>query len=482
MTPAEARDLPLLIVEDNDDVVAALELLCALHEIPALVARSPDAALMVLAREPCGAVLQDMNFARELTSGREGAALFRAIRARYPGLPVILMTAWTSLEMAVALVKEGADDYVAKPWGDAALVARVRSALERGRASSGRLEFASEAMRKLVDLAHRVAASDAAVLITGPNGSGKERVAELLHERSGRKGPLVRVDTGALPETLLEAELFGAEAGAYTGAMRRREGLFEAARGGTLFLDEIANLPLSGQAKLLRVLESGEYHRLGSTKVERAEVRVVAATNADLGALVERGSFRQDLFFRLAVVELRVPPLRDRLDDIAPLAEHFLRLHGGEGRVLSPGAHAALLAHAWPGNVRELSNRVRRALLVSSAPSLGASDLELDEPAASPEGVVTIAAAGPLGAQGTSTPTAVIDDAALEFEEGGEVEGEGVEADGGEGAGSRDELIAALERHGGVIAKAAASLGLSRQAFYRRLRRHGLRFERQLRR
>jgi DNA-binding NtrC family response regulator len=473
VAPAEAQALPLLIVEDNDDVVAALELLFALHEIPALVARSPDAALACLAREPCGAVLQDMNFGRDLTSGREGATLFRAIRARYPGLPVILMTAWTSLEMAVALVKEGADDYLAKPWSDAALVARVRSALERGRAGAGGLEFASGAMRRLVDLTLRVAAAGAPVLITGPNGSGKGRLAELLHEHSGRRGPLVRVDTGALPETLLEAELFGAEAGAYTGATRRREGLFAAARGGTLFLDEIANLPLSGQVKFLRVLESGEYYRLGSSKVEYAEVRVVAATNADLGALVERGVFRQDLFFRLAVIELRVPPLRERPEDVVLLAEHFLRLHGGEGRSLTPGAHAALLAHAWPGNVRELSNRVRRALLLSSSPALGAADLELAEATSSaPEGAFATEPSGDGGLEFDEAPPGS-DDAP---------EGDAPEAEAGEGSSARDELIAALERHGGVIAKAAASLGLSRQAFYRRLESHGLRFERRLRR
>ncbi len=326
-------------------------------------------------------VVQDMNFHADTTSGEEGVALFRAIRERAPDLPVILLTAWTHLPTAVELVKAGAADYLSKPWDDTKLLATVENLLELGestrevtrlrserRAHRSALSehfdlrgivFASSAMERLIDLACQVARADVPVLITGPNGAGKERIAEIVHANSAVKsGPFVIVNCGALPSELIEAELFGAEAGAYTGANKAREGRFELADGGTLLLDEIGNLPLSGQMKLLRILETGQFERLGSSKTRQVKVRVLSATNADLSAMIRAGTFREDLYYRLNVIELALPPLASRPDDILPLAEHFL----GGSATLSPEARTALLDYAWPGNVRELKNALAASL------------------------------------------------------------------------------------------------------------------------
>jgi DNA-binding NtrC family response regulator len=437
----EATSPYLLVVEDSKAVRAALELLFAIHDIPAVFVASADEALARLKEQSECVVLSDMNFSADRTSGEEGARLFRAIRANHPNVLVILMTAWASLEMAVALVKEGAEDYITKPWDDDALLDRLRSALGRVRGSSSEagLVYVSEAMTRAVELAKRVAGSDAPVLLTGPNGSGKERIAEIIHAGSLRAARVfLRVDVGALPESLLEAELFGADAGAYTGATRRREGLFEAAEGGTLFLDEIGNLPLSGQAKLLRVLESGDYRRLGSAKAQRADVRVIAATNVNLPRAIAEGTFREDLYFRLAVIQVRVPPLSERRDDILPLAEHFLRVFGQGSYTLDAGAIEALQLHGWPGNVRELENRVRSALVVTRSRILDATALGL----------------GPVESTRLSL----------------------------EGDDSERRLIeAALDECEGVVVRAAVRLGISRQTLYRKMQRLGIQLERRVR-
>jgi DNA-binding NtrC family response regulator len=329
-------------------------------------------------------VIQDMNFTADTTSGEEGVALFRAIRERHPDLPVILLTAWTHLETAVELVKAGAADYLAKPWDDNKLLATVENLLElsestrevsrsrrerRQRSDQLRknyqldgLVFASDAMARTLELACQIARSEVPVLITGPNGAGKERIAAIVHANSTvRRGPFIAVNCGALPGELIEAELFGADAGAYTGANKAREGRFELADGGTLFLDEIGNLPLSGQVKLLRVLETGQYERLGSGRTRQVKVRVLSATNADLKAMVRAGTFREDLYYRLNVIEVNLPPLCERSDDILPLAEFFL---GGRAE-LGDAARELLLGYPWPGNVRELKNAIERAALLS---------------------------------------------------------------------------------------------------------------------
>jgi DNA-binding NtrC family response regulator len=440
----------ILVIDDSEAVRTAFDVLLSLHGARVLTADSPGAGLAALAREPVDLVIQDMNFRRELTSGEEGVALFREIRARLPQLPVILLTAWTHLEMAVELVRAGASDYVAKPWDDTRLLTSVRNLLDLGRARAEaeawhrrrraarealeeRFELAgivyeSEAMHTLVSMATQVAHAEVPVLITGPNGVGKEVLADIVQANSERaERPYFKVNLGALPNELIEAELFGTEAGAFTGA-RARAGRFEAADGGTLFLDELGTLSAGGQAKLLRVLQTGEFERLGSNQTRRARVRVIAATNTNLRQAIRAGSFREDLFYRLNVIELEVPALAERRDDILPLARHFLE----PGFQLTPEAEEALLRYPWPGNVRELQNAIRRACLLAAARAVGVADLALP---AAPDG-------------GTEEP----------------------ELD-------RANIEQALERARGVVARAARDLGLSRQALYRRMEKLGLRTE-----
>ncbi|MFZ3290423.1 MAG: sigma-54 dependent transcriptional regulator, partial [Telluria sp.] len=397
----------VLIIDDNAAVAIALEVLFSLHEIDALRAASPQEGLALLARTPVDLVIQDMNFTADTTSGAEGIDLFREIRKRHPDLPVILLTAWTQLDAAVDLIKAGAADYLSKPWNDSRLLASVTNLIELGqanRALAQRLRrelrqkreleqgfdlrgmvWQDPATERVLHLACQVARADVPVLISGPNGTGKERIAEIIQANSAvREGPFVVLNCGALPAELIEAELFGAEAGAYTGASRAREGKFEAADGGTLFLDEIGNLPLAGQMKLLRVLETGRFERLGSNRERQVKVRVISATNADLGAMMRAGTFREDLFYRLNVIELRLAPLAARPADILPLAASFL----AKGKSLHASAQAALLAHPWPGNVRELKNVMARASLLASCDLIKAADLglpNLSVPSAEPE-------------------------------------------------------------------------------------------------
>jgi DNA-binding NtrC family response regulator len=439
----------VLIVDDNPAVGEALSLALSLHEIRPLVALDPAQGLALLERERVDVVIQDMNFSADTTSGEEGIALFRQIRQRHPDLPVILLTAWTHLETAVELVKAGAADYLAKPWDDTKLIASLENLLElsestrevsrarnerrrRREALQSRYEldglvFADDAMNRTLELACQVARSDVPVLITGPNGAGKERIAAIVHANSAAKrGAFVAVNCGALPGELIEAELFGAEAGAYTGANKAREGRFELADGGTLFLDEIGNLPLSGQVKLLRVLETGQFERLGSGRTRQVKVRVLSATNADLKAMIRAGSFREDLYYRLNVIEVNLPALADRHDDILPLAEHFL---AGRAR-LSDAAREALLGYQWPGNVRELKNAIERAALLANGAEIEPLLLNLPQHSV-------------VSARSLDEP-------------------------------SRDAVEAALHRADGVVSRAAQSLGLSRQALYRRMERYGM--------
>jgi DNA-binding NtrC family response regulator len=437
----------VLVIDDNASIATALDVLLSLHEIETVHADSPEKGLAVLARSPVDLVLQDMNFAADTTGGEEGRALFRAIRERHPDLPVVLLTAWTHLDMAVELIKAGAADYVAKPWNDERLVTTVRNLVELGEANRalreraerdarGRRELQRQydtkgmvwrdlATQRVLELACQVARADVPVLITGPNGSGKERVAEVIQANSAvRDGPFVTLNCGALPADLIEAELFGAEAGAYTGAAKARAGKFEAADGGTLFLDEIGNLPAAGQVKLLRVLETGRFQRLGSNEERQVKVRVISATNADLPAMIRAGTFREDLYYRLNVIQIELPALAKRPDDIVPLAESFL----SSGKSLDASAMRVLQRHAWPGNVRELKNVMQRASLLAKGNTIGAADLGLPA-ATAPEAEATV---------------------------------------------DKQSIEEALARHSGVVAQAAADLGLSRQALYRRMERLGI--------
>ncbi|QSX79362.1 sigma-54-dependent transcriptional regulator [Agrilutibacter solisilvae] len=443
----------ILVIDDNRSVATALETLFCLHDLDTRAVCSPEEGLALLAREPIDLVVQDMNFRTDTTSGEEGLALFAKIRAAHPELPVILLTAWTHLESAVELVKAGAADYLAKPWDDRKLLATVnnllalsqaRQELARRRTHEQRrhdalardfdlrgLVHADPASEATLALACQVARSELPVLITGPNGVGKELYAQIIHANSAvRDGPFVALNCGALPTELIEAELFGAEAGAYTGAQRAREGKFEAADGGTLFLDEIGTLPLAGQVKLLRVLETGRFERLGGNRERAVKVRVLSATNSDLAAAIASGQFREDLYYRLNGVEVRVPALAQRPDDILPLARHFLPA----GKALDAGAERALLAHAWPGNVRELRNTMQRASLLAQGERIGAADLALP---------------APTGRLPATTPASVEEP-------------------------DRAAIESALARAGGVLAQAASELGLSRQALYRRLERLGI--------
>jgi DNA-binding NtrC family response regulator len=440
----------VLVIDDNPAVAQALSLLFGLHDIRTLTAFTPQKGLAALSHERVDLVIADMNFSTDTTSGEEGAALFRALRAQQPDLPVVLLTAWTHLESAVQLVKAGAADYIGKPWDNDKLLATVENLLELAETTRERqrlqdeqrrrrerlaeqydlcgIVFASDAMERVVELACRVARADVRVLITGPNGAGKERIAQIVHANSAlRTGPFVAVNCGAIPSELIEAELFGAEAGAYTGANKARTGRFESANGGTLFLDEIGDLPLAGQVKLLRVLETGQFEMLGSSKTRTAQVRILSATNADLPALIREGRFREDLYYRLNVIDIAVPPLADRPADILPLALHFL----GEKLQLSEDAAAALLAHDWPGNVRELRNSIERAKLLARDSIVAAADLNLP----------AVARAAPRETEQLS----------------------------------KEVLEASLREAGGNISRAAQSLGLSRQALYRRLERFNLR-------
>ncbi|WP_115720284.1 sigma-54-dependent transcriptional regulator [Gallaecimonas mangrovi] len=437
----------ILVIDDNSAVGQALTVLFTLHGFETATALTPQAGLNRLAEGDISLVVQDMNFSADTTSGEEGKALFFAIRERFADLPIILLTAWTELETAVELVKAGAADYLAKPWDDAKLIATVKNLLELAelnakqqiRASErhqrrqaiadkfdlGGLVYQSDAMQQLLEMALQVAKAEVSVLITGPNGAGKEKIADIIQRNSSvAKGPFIRVNAGALPIELMEAELFGAEPGAFTGLNKTRIGRFEAADGGTLFLDEIGNLSLAGQMKLLRVLQTGEFERLGSTQTRKVNVRLISATNSDLPGAIAAGDFREDLYYRLNVIELTLAPLKNRAEDILPLARHFLA-----GRPLTLEACRALENHDWPGNVRELENCLKRAALLASNERIDVGDLNL-----------------PPQAMRRPRPAFEPDEQQL-----------------------REVLARAPS-----ISEAARLLGLSRQALYRRLEKYGI--------
>ncbi|ABO22598.1 sigma-54 dependent transcriptional regulator [Shewanella loihica] len=489
----------ILIVDDNQAVCSALSLMLELNGFKTLTCFSPEEALGLVAEQEIALVIQDMNFTQDTTSGEEGKRLFYDIRACQPQLPIILLTAWTQLELAVELVKEGAADYMGKPWDDDKLLNSVNNlislhALSRQNSQLARSEhqrmsaikdadlcgivFGSGAMQRCIDLALQIAKSDVSVLITGPNGAGKDKLADILHANSPLKHkPFIKVNIGALPMELLEAELFGAEAGAFTGANKARIGRFEAADGGTLFLDEIGNLPLSGQVKLLRVLQTGEFERLGSHQTRKVKVRVISATNADLAEDIASGRFREDLFYRLNVIELALPPLNQRQDDILPLVNHFI----GQDFSLSKPTQQALVSYPWPGNVRELENACKRAVILAASPMLTMADFGL-KPV---NGLKPVSGLNPVsGAPSTSSvsaPSPVASQQAQEQRQKPRFAEQEVETDRaptvdsasrGEPTGADIEL--ALAEHNGVIARVAKSLGLSRQALYRRMEKFGI--------
>src|SRR5687767_2933755 len=390
----------ILIADDQSDVIEALRLLLKPEGFDIETAHSPGAVIRAVGAREFDALLIDLNYTRDTTSGSEGIELLEHLHAFDSTLPIVVMTAWASIELVVEAMQKGARDFIQKPWDNARVLSVVRNQIALGRAlrKSERLESAigqsvpgadmiasAAAMRPVKEIIQRVGPSDANVLIRGENGSGKGVVARALHAASKRAAkPLVTVNAGGLSESIFESELFGHVKGAFTDARTDRVGRFELADGGTLFLDEIANVPLAQQAKLLRVVETGEFERVGSSQTRRVDVRLISATNAILEDDVQAGRFRQDLLFRLNTVEIRIPPLRDRREDIPLLAAHFLQSHSQRYRKriesFDAPAMKALLDHAWPGNVRELEHVVERAVLMSTGTTIGRSDLGLQPP------------------------------------------------------------------------------------------------------
>ena len=446
----------ILIVDDQPDVIESLRILLKGEGYRIESVTSPAGMMASLDAQDFDVVLMDLNYARDTTSGQEGLDLLGRLQALDGSVPVVVMTAWGSVELAVEAMRRGARDFIEKPWDNARLLSILRTQVDLGRAlRQGRLLEAenrllrgqpepdlvagSPAMLPVRRLIERVGPSDAHVLVTGENGTGKGVVARALHAVSGRAArPMVTVNVGGLPEGVLESELFGHVKGAFTDARVDRVGRFELADHGTLFLDEIANMSPGQQARLLRVLETGEMEPVGSSRTRKVDVRIISATNADLHAEVANGRFRQDLLFRLNTIEIRVPPLRERREDIPLLASLFLAQHARHHRKkmkgFQPPAVQALLDHQWPGNVRELDHAVERAVLMSQSEMVGVADLA-------------------LRAGREEAPR--LEEMSLE-----EVEALLIRK--------------TLARYDGNVSLAAQALGLSRSALYRRLQRHGL--------
>ncbi|HET6230007.1 MAG TPA: sigma-54 dependent transcriptional regulator [Longimicrobiaceae bacterium] len=455
--PSPTPDAPrILIADDQVDVLEALRLLLKSEGFRIETATSPAGILAAAREQDLDAVLMDLNYSRDTTSGREGLDLLGQIQALDPSLPVVVMTAWGSVESAVEAMRRGARDYVEKPWDNARLVATLRSQVELARAlrRSARLEQEnrrlrsdglprliadSRAMQPALRMMERVGPSDAHVLITGEHGTGKDVVARWLHASSARaQRALVTVNAGAIADGVFESELFGHVKGAFTDARADRVGAFELADGGTLFMDEIGTMPQDQQSKLLRVLQTGEFQRVGSSKTRRVDVRVLSATNMDIPQAVAEGRFREDLLFRLNTVEIHLPPLRERREDVPLLAMHFLVRAADQYRKhitgFEPEAMQALLQYPWPGNIRELEHTIERAVLLAQGTSIAPEDLAL---------------------RGRVPAAVAMDEMSLE---------------------DAEQLLIrkALARYDGNVSRAAEALGLSRSALYRRLERYGL--------
>ncbi|MFW6084381.1 MAG: sigma-54-dependent transcriptional regulator [Gemmatimonadota bacterium] len=454
---SEAAKPRILVADDQRDVLAALELLLKKEGYAIQTAGSPAEVAEYVQADDFDVLLLDLNYTRDTTSGREGLELLPRLQAYDSTLPVIVMTAWSSIEGAVEAMRRGARDYIEKPWDNERLLATIRTQLELGRAMRKaqlleaenellrtdadvpRMIAESRTMQPVLRLIEKVGPSDANVLITGEPGTGKEVVARWLHATSERADrPLITVNTGGLSAGVFESEMFGHVKGAFTDARSDRVGYFEVANRGTLFLDEIGNVPMAQQAKLLRVLETGELQPVGSSRTRTVDVRILTATNSELDRAVSEGTFREDLFYRLNTVEVRLPPLRERREDIPLLAGHFLNTSGAKyGRTdleLSSTALDAMHRHPWPGNVRELRHAIERAVLLVDGRTVDVEHLGLRR---APEGSLRL---------------------------------EDVELDEAE----RILIRKALTRNRGNVSRAAEDLGLSRSALYRRLKRHGL--------
>ncbi len=460
-----STELPILIADDQRDVLQALRLMLKAEGFQTICVGDPVDALEAVAGRTFGVALLDLNYTRDTTSGQEGLELIGKLRELDPDLPMVVMTAWGTIDLAVQAVRAGAGDFIEKPWDNPRLLSVLRNQMALGearrkaqrleaendmlradeRADSGEFIADSPAMRPVMQMIERVAPADANILITGENGTGKSDLAELIHQRSSRAGkPFIKVNMGGISEHLFESEMFGHVRGAFTDAKGDRIGRFELADSGTLFLDEIGNIPLSQQAKLLRVLEDGEFERVGSSRTQSAQVRVISATNADLDSLIGEQRFRQDLLFRLNTVEIHLPPLRERGPDILRLAMRFLARHAQryrrDGLHLSSAAEAVLLRYPWPGNVRELNHVLERAVLMATSNEISVADLHLKS--------------------NSTTPT----------------ESRSIDAIEGLTLDAAEELMIrqALVRSGNNLSHAADALGLSRAALYRRLEKYSI--------
>ncbi len=448
----------IFVADDQRDVLETLRLLLKREGFAAEMFAHPDALIEAVRSRFADVILMDLNYTQDTTSGQEGLEAIARLRALDATTPIVVMTAWGTIPLAVEALRRGAQDFIEKPWDNERLLTVLRTQVALGRAqmrtrsleaenrrftgAEQELIAGSPAMRQVIETVQCIAPSDANVLISGESGSGKGVFARLIHAQSPRRDrSLVTVNIGSLAESVFESELFGHVKGAFTDAKSDRIGRFELAEGGTLFLDEIANIPLTQQARLLRVLEAGEFERLGSSRTLKVDARVIAATNADIPAEIAAGRFRKDLYYRLNTIHIHLPPLRERGDDILRLAHLFLARHAKHNRRPVTGfteaARAAMLSSKWPGNVRELSHVIERAVLMARAPIIGRADLD----------PWPLPAAAPGHAQAASGTLEEIERKAIE---------------------------AALSRHDGNAAVAAEELGLSRSALYRRMEKFGL--------
>ena len=453
----------ILIVDDDEALLTALHMFLERRQFDVTAVTNPESAIEKIRQDEFDVVLLDLNYDRDTTSGGEGLRLLDEMLAIAVECPLIVMTGWATVDLAVAAMKKGAVDFIQKPWENdhllrvlttqirlhkterrSRLLERENQLLRKAAGGSSGLIAVSQSMRDVLERAAKLGRSDMNLLIRGENGTGKSLLARYFHEHSRRNDqPFIAVNMGGIVDSLFESEMFGHVKGAFTDAAESRIGRFELAEGGTLFLDEIANVPLAQQAKLLRVLEERRFEKVGSSKTQACDIRIVSATNSNLEEMIEEGSFRQDLLYRLNTVELEIPALRNRREDILPLAEHFLsRLvekYGLEPPRILDDAQSALEGYRWPGNVRELSHSIERALFAGDTRTVSARDLGLEQPVGSGHSVDTPADA--------DLPLCEIE---------------------------KQVIRARLKHHQGHMQETAKSLGLSRSAFYRRLEKHGL--------
>ena len=463
------KKIKVCVVDDQPDILRSAEILFKGEGIECVTCDSPVNALNILSTEQFDLILLDLNYQSDTTSGQEGIDLITAIRQTHSDIRIVVMTAWASVNIAVEVMKQGANDFVIKPWSVDRLLNIVNTQVALGRSllHQHRLEdenqllrealrtdliFASAAMQSIIKTFEQISDSDAQILITGANGTGKSKLAHFCHQMSCRaKAPFISVNMGGLAESVFESEMFGHKKGAFTGADKDRIGRYELADGGTLFLDEIANLSEKNQATLLRLLESGEFERLGCSNTRKAHVRIISATNADLPDLIKQGKFRQDLYYRINTIPIHIPPLQDRPEDIPVLADSFVKKYTSQYQKLrlslSPEAESALVNYSWPGNVRELEHCIQRAVILNKGETIIAKDLGLSSDGVIEEQDLAQATRGSCVFDNTDEKTL----AEMEYM----------------------MLENALIKYIRKPEEAAKALGISRSAFYRKLAKYG---------